>query len=170
MVQRIPRWVTQYAIKAGRGGLHEEIAVQLYQKWPNGIIDEITYHSHLREFGNCERQAHYHVNLQGTSQLDQSIYHVMEFEIQHCRASIQPEEGRLKLFLREGEWERIMDYSSYPTVLIEHRISSYESRFGMNLDKFQNLFRCETIPFGDLSLIMDWEYLEQELAERDRLL
>lgn len=166
MLQWIPRWVTQYAIKAGRLGLHEEMAVQLYHQWPNGIIDAVTYHSHVREFGEISRRAHYHINLRGFSQIDDSIYNLIEFEIKQCRTYNQPQNGRLKLFLREGDWERVMDYSDYPTALLEHRISFYESRFGMNLSHFQNRIRCETIPFGDLSLMMDWEYLVQELIAR----
>ncbi|RJP19168.1 MAG: hypothetical protein C4520_13345 [Candidatus Abyssobacteria bacterium SURF_5] len=166
MALRIPTWITQYAIKAGKIGFHEEIAVQLYYKWPNGLIDEITYHSHVREFGKIERRAHYHINLRGVSRLDTSVYEMMEFEIEHCRASSRPESGKLKLFLREGEWERVIDYSSFPTVLIEHRISLYESRFGMCLEKYQNRLRCETLPFGDLSVLMDWEYLLLELGDR----
>jgi hypothetical protein len=166
MAQRIPKWITQHAIKAGRLGLHEEIAVQLYHRWPNGAIDAVTYHSHMREFGTIERRAHYHIHLQGRSHLDWDLYNLMEFEIEHCRAASRPQSGKLKLFLREGAWERVLDYSSYPALLIEHRIDSYESRFGMRLEIFQKRVRCETIPFGDLSQIMDWEYLVQELIDR----
>ena len=162
----IPKWVTQYAVKSGRSGLHDEMAVQLYHKWPNGVVDAVTYHSHLRQFGKIERDAHYHVQLGGFTELPASIYTMMEFEINHCRAARQPECGRLKLFLREDDWERVMDYANMPTILVEHRISLYEHRFGMTLEQFQNRIRCETIPFGDLSILMDWEYLMQELSER----
>ncbi len=167
-MKNMPAWVTQYAVKAGKEGLHEEIAVQLYHKWPNGIIDEVTYHSHLREFGTIERNAHYHINLRGLVQLDKSIYSVMEFEIENCRACSLPQSGRLKLYLREGEWERVLDYSNLPTILIEHRISSYESSYGMTLEVLGSRYRCETIPFGEFSLIMDWECLVQELEDRYR--
>jgi hypothetical protein len=164
-MQIVPAWVTQYAIKSGKSGLHEELAVQLYHKWPNGVIDELTYHSHLREFGKIKREAHYHINLRGLSRLDHSIYTLIEFEIKHCIPS-QPQTGRLKLFLREGDWEHVIDYSSFPTTFLEHRISSYETRYGMSLTEMLAKFRCESIPFGDLSLIMDWEYLVEELNFR----
>jgi len=165
-----PTWTTQYAIKAGKKGLHEEIAVQLYHKWPNGITDEVTYHSHLREFGKIERKAHYHINLRGLLQLDKSIYDLMEFEIENCKACNQPQNGKLKLFLREGDWQREIDYCGFPTILIEHRLSAYESRYGMSLELYKGRFRCETIPFGDLSLVMDWECLCQELVDRKQQL
>ena len=161
----IPTWTIQYAVTVGRNGFPEEVALQLYHTWPNGLTDELTYHSHLREFGPKAENEHYHIKLNVLSKLDMSTYDLITSEVGRCRSELRGEKGGLKLFLKEGDWQREIDYTSFPTPQIEHRISVYEAQFGVSLKGCLATFRCETIPFGDLSAVMDWECL---VAEREK--
>ncbi len=161
----IPTWTIQYAVTVGRTGQPEEVAVQLYHTWPNNLTDELTYHSHLREFGQKTENEHYHIDLKVLSKLDMSTYDLITSEVGRCRSELRGEKGGLKLFLKEGDWRRELDYTSFPTPQIEHRISVYETQFGVSLKSCLGAVRCETVPFGDLSAVMDWECL---VAERER--
>jgi hypothetical protein len=164
-VSEIPSWTVQYAVRIGLDGTPEEIALQLYHTWPNGLTDELTYHSHLRESGSKERNEHYHVNLRVLSKLDMSTYGLITSEVERCRSDLRGEKDSLKLFLRDGEWRRELDYVSFPTPQIEHRIGAYKGHFGASIEGCLAVLRCETVPFGDLASIIDWECL---LAERDK--
>ena len=164
-MNQIPVWTTQYAVKTNRDGMPEEVAVQIYHVWPNGLTDELTYHSHLREFGLKQEHEHYHISLKVLSKLDMLTYDLITTEVERSRSELRSEKGSMKLFLKDGDWQRESDYTNFPALQIDHRISVYETQHGVSLKGYLDTLKCETLPFGDLSSAMDWECL---VAERDK--
>ncbi|RJP73903.1 MAG: hypothetical protein C4532_03510 [Candidatus Abyssobacteria bacterium SURF_17] len=161
-----PSWIVQYAIRTDGSGLQAEIDIQLYHKRLDGITDELTYHSHLREFGTKQENPHFHISHRIVSSLDKSAYDRLMIEVERHRQALRGEADRCKLFLKDGEWEQVVDYSGFSTAQIIQRIETYEARFGMSLEECRSHFTCEKMPFGELSLIMDWEGLVEERNSR----